>query len=123
MFGPIAYASVGIVDVSAPGAPAFDAVDQINNSEVRLAIRLPAVDADGSPITGLKRLLVVSAGEGEGSYNPFEGLGAGELSQVPGAVVQELTLSESDAGSLKELTFAALSVGKRQWFAAVCSDE
>lgn len=99
MFGPATIANLDTHDVTAPGAPALVAA-QVDNHRGTFTFTPPAVDADGSPLTGLTlgRVIVIQADapttEGFGSHPEDAAL-------YPGAQVLTFPL---DAGGSSPVT-------------------
>jgi len=116
--GPISSSVVGTSDVVAPGAPIFGSFWQINNSSGELEIQLPGTDSDGSPLTGLKHLNLVTV---IGS-DPFAGMSVVEII-AQGASVVVTPTTDADAGTVKTLPVSVLSAGGVQTFYAWADDD
>ena len=115
--GPIATFVVGTADVSAPGSPIFGSFRQTSNVAGEVDVQLPSVDADGTPITGLKHLTVAAV---LGS-DPLAGMTPDEI-LASGAAAQAVALTDADAGTVKTLAVPILSAGATQTFYAWCDD-
>ena len=116
--GPIASSVIGTSDIVAPGAPIFGSFRQINNSLGELDVQLPGADSDGSPLTGLKHLSLVTVI----GNDPFAGLSVAEII-ASGASVVVTPTTDADAGSVKTLSVSVLSPGETQTFYAWADDD
>lgn len=113
--GPITRGALETADIVAPGACAVSAY-QTDNQIGSADITFPTVDSDGSPLTGLSRLTLVTA--------PAElPLTHDEILAAPGANVQTVAISPADAGTSRTLQFPLFGVGSPVHYAAWCSDD
>jgi hypothetical protein len=120
-WSPVTVVSQMVQDLSAPGAPQFHLIEQVNNNEFAAVVVLPTADANGSGLSGLAHLRVASASRSDGS-NPFEGIGPDLWPQVSGVQIVNVIITPEDAGDTRVLPFAAGPAGSEQWFAAACND-
>jgi len=122
MYGPVSVAEQQAIDTVAPAAPAFVGINQQGDEAWAIDIQLPTLDSDQTPLTGLTKLTVVTLTMVEGS-NPFVGLSMDEIKGLPGVVVQDVTLTPEDAGTVKTVNLPVLNLGGFQAFAAACADD
>lgn len=119
-FGPVAAASVDLVDVQAPGAPGLSIV-QKSNTGGDFTFANPSADADGSPLTGLTFgqavVLVATDEEIEGYKTNFE---AGQAH--PGAQNFTLDLVAGGDPIVTPYTIDPSMVGKRAWVIGRAAD-
>ncbi len=120
-YGPMAVASFATTDMVAPGLPIFIASKQVSNKVVRLTVAIPSMDADGSNLTGLTKLTVVTVAMPTAA-NPLQGLTMTAALALPGVQKVDVTLSPSDAGQNKDIDIPVVSLGSTQAFGAACSD-
>lgn len=118
MFGPVAMAVLGTIDMTAPGAPGLVA-RQLSNSQGEYTVTPPTLDADLSPLTGLTHgeAAVIQAGEDEAAFylDHFEAL------LQPG--VAQVTRFELEPGSPPiTIPFVIGSPGKPYAVLARCAD-
>ena len=119
-YGTVSYGTVTTSDIVAPGAPTFISIQQISNQTVSVVLAIPAIDSDGSNLTGLTKITIVTvAMSGE---HPFEGKSMSEVLAVPGVVSIDVSLQESDAGTQKTVEMPVVNLGGQQAFAAACAD-
>lgn len=129
MYGPMTIFDLATVDQTAPGGLQITSLQQVSNREARATLTLPSADADGTPLTGLTKLTVVTiapfdvANPLEGP-NPFAGLSAfSDALAVPGVTRVDLPLSSEDAGRQVDIVLPVLAAGRHQFFAAACTDD
>lgn len=120
-WSPVTLGDSPMADVVAPGAPAFLSFNQLDNKFVEANLILPAVDSDGTELTGLTVLAIATAPQLDG-VNPFGGLGWLEVTALPGAVVVSTPVTPGDAGATKTIKLPVVALGGVQAFAAACSD-
>lgn len=121
-YGPMSVNSLATSDQVAPGMPVFVAAQQVDNNIIRLTIALPTMDADGSNLSGLTKLTVVSLPM-SGGENPFEGLSMAEALALPGVQQVDVTVTDADAGTEKQVDVAVMNLGGVQAFGAACADD
>lgn len=120
-YSAVATTDLQSVDAVSPGAPAFLAVTQMDNSNWAVSVQIPLQDADGSPLTGLTKLSLSTLPMTEG-INPFLGLSMEECMALPGAITQDVALTPGDAGTSKDLVVPVVNLGGFQAFATACTD-
>jgi hypothetical protein len=120
-FGPVTLATSETADVSAPGAVGVVDIMQISNSQLIVKCALPSADADGSPLTGLVRVVVAGAMLNDLGLNPFENLSMDQALAVA-ASSTTLNLTPEMAGTVVEVTVPVLVVGAVHAFAVAASD-
>ena len=121
-FSAVALADAVSVDAVSPGAPTFSNITQFNNNVWHVDVLLPSLDADGSALTGLTKLYLVTQIAVDG-VNPFVGLSPAEILAYPGAVTYTSDLTEEMAGTVTPLEVSVLNTGGAQSFACFVSDE
>jgi len=121
-YGPLATNSMATADMVAPGMPVFVAANQVSNNIIRLTIALPTMDANGTNLSGLTKLTVVSLPMTDG-INPFDGLGMPEALGLPGVQKIDVAVVEADAGTEKQVDVAVMNLGGVQAFGAACADD
>jgi hypothetical protein len=121
-YGPVAFSSFGASDVVAPGPPSFAAITQVSNKELIINLTLPAVDSDGSELTGLTLLSVATLPALQDGSNPFEGLGMDAILALSGVAKTDLMITPEQAGQQVNVTLPIVNLGGVQYFAAACSD-
>ena len=120
-YGPISVYDFQTADVVAPGAPVIVSANQIDNNIVRLTIACPTMDSNGSNLTGLSKLTVVSLPMTVS--NPFESLSMTEALALPGVQSVDVALTPDDAGQQKTVDVAVMNLGGFQAFGAACADD
>ena len=124
-YSPIAFASMALVDIVAPGAATL-VLARTSNREIEVRVTLPTEDADGDALSGLTELVIALLPETIPAENSFEGIAADQLAtQADGNGGQSSTffLAVGDAGSLKATRFSGLGVGTVYWVACVVKDD
>lgn len=76
---------------------------------------IPSMDADGSNLTGLTKLTVVTVAMPTAA-NPLQGLTMTAALALPGVQKVDVTLSPSDAGQNKDIDIPVVSLGSTQVF-------
>lgn len=113
--GPISRGTLETIDIVAPAGVAVSAF-QVDNQLGAADMVLPTVDSDGSPLTGLSRLTLVTS--------PLElPLTHDEILAAPGANVQTVAITPADAGSNRSLQFPLYGIGAPVFYACWASDD
>lgn len=120
MWSPNAVVSLPVVDATAPGAPSFAGIVQ-SGKTFQILVNLPTLDVDESPLSGLKKVLLVSLAAAEPGVDPF-GADPPAYRNDPSAYCIEQPLTDDQAGQQISLQCPAMAVGTEQWFALVVSD-
>ena len=120
-YGPVSLSNVTTSDLVAPGMPVFVALNQTGNSIIKATVAIPVMDSDGSNLTGLTKLTIVTAVM-TGGVNPFESKGMAEILAMSGVQKVDVTLVPADAGQEKTVDVAVMNLGGVQAFAAACAD-
>jgi hypothetical protein len=120
-FSSVALYDVQTVDSVAPGVPTITSVIQSSNKTIQVAVTLPILDADGSELSGMTRLVVATAIEVDG-LSPFASLSMQDILALPGVVSVEVAVSAADAGAQKLVELPVLNLGGYQEIAAAVSD-
>jgi hypothetical protein len=122
MYGSVSSQVVATSDSVAPDAPAIVSALQKSNSQIDVTVSLPSADADGSQLSGLKRVDIATAPVGSEGANPFEGKAWPEIAAMDGVVLAGLDITPEAAGTQVKITIPVLNLGGSQAIAAACSD-
>lgn len=106
----VTFTAPSLLIDQAPGAPGVGAVLQVSNSIYRMTVTPPIADADGSPLTDLKRLTIGTA-QTNGGLNPFDGLGTEAEVVATGATMLRFPLTGADAGVTRNVDVPVLNAG------------
>ena len=120
-YGPMSINSLATADMVSPGMPIFIAANQIDNNIITLTIALPTMDADGSNLSGLAKLIIVSLPM-TGGVNPFENMGMNEALALPGVQQIVVAVDVAEAGTEKQVNVPVMNLGGTQAFGAACGD-
>jgi hypothetical protein len=121
MYGSVSSQVVSTSDSVAPDAPAIVAALQKSNSQIDVTVSLPSADADGSQLSGLKRVDIATAPVVDG-VNPFEGKAWPEIAAMEGVAMVGLDITAEQAGQQVTVTIPVLNLGGSQAIAVACSD-
>lgn len=134
-FSPFAIRQITTAaDDRAPGSPGITDLVLLPKPIVGFAVylRMPALDEDGSPLTGLFEALVacvkeVTPGESPlGSIEPAE-LASAVAAFAPGdptvAQIELISLTDADAGKDKGASFEGLELNTTYWVYATVRDD
>ena len=107
-------------DTVAPGAPAFAGpLTQTSNTSGTVDCILPTQDSDGSALTGLKHLYVAVAP----GADAFAGMSADDIKVMAGVNITKLDVTDSDAGTTKNVPVIVISAGATQTEACWTDDD
>lgn len=121
MYGSVSSQVVTTSDSVPPDAPAIVAVAQTSNSQINVDLLLPNNDADGSQLSGLKRVDVATAPVIDG-VNPFDGKTWPQIAAMDGVALVGLDITSEQAGQQVTVIIPVLNLGGSQVIAAACSD-
>lgn len=120
-YGPVSTFTLMTADMVSPGMPVFVSGSQVDNSNISLVLAMPTMDSNGTNLTGLAKVTVVTAVM-VGGVNPFTNLSMTELLALPSVTKVHVTLTPDDAGLQKTVLVPVVNLGGQQAFAAACSD-
>ena len=124
-YSAVAYTSMALADITAPGVPEINLV-RVANREVEARVTLPTIDADGQPISGMNELFIGLLEEATPGVNPFELVAPEDITseaESNGGQSATIFVSDADAGLLKAVRFAGLTIGKIYWAATTVRDD
>jgi len=119
-YGHISYGSLQTSDLL-PAAPPFR-LGQASNTTISAVVSIPTKPAADPPLPGYLELILAGVFAAD---DPFAGVAAEHLMDIPGCQAEILNLTDSDQGADIPHTFEIPpeKLGQKFWVAAVIRDE